>query len=438
MAEPQTAASSSAGGRATQEEIDAFFAPPTKEVKPYFIAAYVLAQLFFFIALMGPAVVAIQTKVMAMFPHDSAAQTDAISIITGLGALGAVIANVVFGQISDRTMWRWGRRRPWLVIGILGMALGLTIMGLTNTVPAAAAGWLIAQIGANAALAPFVAVLSDQVPEFQRARISSLISIAQNLAILIATWLSDALATNLKLLYIGPAIPAILFMVWFAFVLPDKQLTIKPPRLDFIGLLKTFWVNPIKYPDFGLAWAGRFLITFCSFSFTTYRLMYLVHRVNLTEPDARHTVTISVFIYTCFLMAASFVGGQLSDRLHRRKVFVFAASALFGIGTVVLAHTTTVPMFYCAEALMGLAYGVYISVDLALVVDVLPNPDNAGKELGVFNIANALPQSLAPFMAPLFLGIGSPEKMNYPALCYFAGICAIIGGVLAIFIKKVK
>lgn len=438
MAEPRAASASSTDRRATQEEIDAFFAPPTKAVKPFFIAAYVIAQLFFFIALMGPAVVAIQTKAMAMFPGDNASQTSAVSQIAGLGALGAVFANVIFGQISDRTMWTWGRRRPWLVIGILGMTVGLGIMGLTNTVPLVAIGWLIAQIGANAALAPFVAILSDQVPEFQRARVSSLISIAQNLAMLIATWWSDAMATRLPVLFIAPAIPAILFMTWFAFVLPDKQLTIKPPRLDLIGLIKTFWVNPLKYPDYGLAWAGRFLITFCSFSFTTYRLMYLVHRVNLTEVDARHTVTISVFIYTCFLMAASFIGGQLSDRLHRRKAFVFLASALFGVGTVMLAHTTTVSGFYMVEAIMGLAYGVYISVDLALVVDVLPNPDNAGKELGVFNIANALPQSLAPYMAPLFLGIGSPERMNYPALCYFAGICAIVGGVLAIFIKKVR
>ena len=123
---------------------------------------------------------------------------------------------------------------------------------------------------------------------------------------------------------------------------------------------------------------------------------------------------------------------------HCRKVFVMFSSVLFGIGTALLAHTTTVGMFYCVEAIMGLAYGIYVAVDLALVVDVLPNPDNAGKDLGVFNIANALPQSLAPYIAPFFLAIGSVENTNYPALCYMAGICAIIGGLLVIPIKKVK
>lgn len=423
---------------ATQEDVDDFFTPPTKPVKPLFVAAYLLAQLFFFIALLGPAIVAIQVKAISMFPGDNTAQTNAISQIAGLGALGAVFANVIFGQISDRTTWSWGRRRPWLVIGILGMTVGLVMMGLFNTVPLVAAGWLIAQIGANATLAPFVAVISDQISKTQRARVSSWISIAQNLAVLIATYLADALQTNLKLLFIGPTIPAILFMVWFAFVLPDKRMPVRPPRFGFVEMLRTFWVNPIAHPDYALAWWGRFLITFATYAFTTYRLMYLIHRVDLTQAEATRVVTISVLIYTIVLMSASFIGGWLSDMFHRRKVFVMLSSVLFGIGTALLAHTTTVGMFYCVEAIMGLAYGIYVAVDLALVVDVLPNPDNAGKDLGVFNIANALPQSLAPYIAPFFLAIGSVENTNYPALCYMAGICAIIGGLLVIPIKKVK
>ena len=90
---------------ATQEDVDDFFAPPTKSVKPLFVTAYLLAQLFFFIALLGPAIVAIQVKVMEMFPGDNSAQVDAVATIAGLGALGALFANVIFGQISDRTTW---------------------------------------------------------------------------------------------------------------------------------------------------------------------------------------------------------------------------------------------------------------------------------------------------------------------------------------------
>lgn len=72
------------------------------------------------------------------------------------------------------------------------------------------------------------------------------------------------------------------------------------------------------------------------------------------------------------------------------------------------------------------------------MVDVLPNPDNAGKDLGVFNTANALPQTLAPCLAPLLLGIGAADGTSYPALCHMAGTCAIIGGLLVIPIRKVR
>ncbi len=96
------------------------------------------------------------------------------------------------------------------------------------------------------------------------------------------------------------------------------------------------------------------------------------------------------------------LSGWASDRLGRRKVFVGGSTALFAVGLVVLAHADTVTGFYVAEVVMGFAYGIYSAIDTALVVDVLPNADRPGKDLGVINIANALPQSLAPAISLFF------------------------------------
>src|SRR5699024_4441336 len=106
-------------------------------------------------------------------------------------------------------------------------------------------------------------------------------------------------------------------------------------------------------------------------------------------------VAVGVTIYTVATMVAGVLGGWLSDLLGRRKVLV-ALSILFALATYLLLHADTVSAFYVVEAIMGVAYGAYIAVDLALVLEVLPNREEAGKDLGVFNIANALPQSLAP------------------------------------------
>lgn len=414
------------------------FPPPTKPVGGLFIVSILVAQFVFFVALLGPAIVAIQVKATNMFPGDTAKATNAIAIVTTVGAAGALLANVIFGQLSDRTMSRFGRRRPWIVGGTIVMTIAFVMMGFTQSVPVLTIGWFLAQCGANATLAPFIATLSDQVPELQRAKLSSWIGIAQNVAILVATWLAQALQHNMPMLFIGPSVLAIVAMAWYAKVLPDQVRTHKPHPLDLGEFLRTFWVNPIKYPDYALAWFGRFLITLGSFMFTTFRLLFLENRLELTQEKAVGVITISVLIYTAALVVSSYIGGMLSDRTGRRKIFVFIASAVFGVGLVLLAHTYSIGMFYVVEGLMGLAYGIYVGVDLALVIDVLPNPDNAGKDLGVFNMANALPQSLAPAFGAVLVGVGSANSTNYSLLAYAAGIACILGAILVIPIKKVR
>ena len=90
------------------------------------------------------------------------------------------------------------------------------------------------------------------------------------------------------------------------------------------------------------------------------------------------------------------------------------------------------------EVILGLAFGVYMGVDLALVVDVLPNPDDAAKDLGVFNLANAVPQTLAPLVAASLLGISSATGQNYDLMLYAAAGLTLIGAFAILPIKSVK
>lgn len=103
-----------------------------------------------------------------------------------------------------------------------------------------------------------------------------------------------------------------------------------------------------------------------------------------------------------------------------------------------LAHAETVTGFYVAEIVMGFAFGIYAAVDTALVVDVLPNADRPGKDLGVINIANALPQSLAPALALVLLGVGGATNDNYVVMLWGAGLVTVIGALVIIPIKRVR
>jgi MFS family permease len=198
------------------------------------------------------------------------------------------------------------------------------------------------------------------------------------------------------------------------------------------------WVNPRRHPDFALAWWSRFLITLATFMFTAFRLFYIQDKLGLSLDKAPAAVSTGVLIYTIVLVISGWVAGKISDRTGRRKFLVAGSTLLFGVGIVILAHVSSLGGFYLVEGVLGLAYGIYVGVDLALVVDVLPNPDDAGKDLGVFNMANALPQSAAPALGAALLAVGSAAHQNYGLLLYSAGGAALVGAVIVLFIKKVK
>lgn len=409
---------------------------PDRERPIWFIAGIVLAQFGLFVALLAPATVSIQLKVQTLtsVPAEQASMT---AMVITPGALAAVLFNAIGGRLSDRTTSRLGRRRPWIIVGIVGLALSLLLISVAGGPLQMAIGWFIAQAFANIAFAAFLASVADQLPSTQYGKTSGLIGIAQNAGVMVATWLAAFFVDEMVLLFMIPALVGVVLMVAYALMIPEPVLRENRYPFNLRELVSTFWTNPLKHPDFGLAWWGRFLIILASYLFITFRLLYMTNHLGLSSDAAAGAVAIGVTIYTVTSMVASVVAGWLSDLLGRRKVLVAVSILLFGIGTYALLHADTVTAFYVCEAIMGLAYGMYVAVDLALVLDVLPDRDNAGKDLGVFNMANALPQSLAPGLGG-FLLANLGGGTDFTALLVAAAISAVLGAVITMFIRGVR
>lgn len=401
-----------------------------------FIAALCGAYFLFMCALLGPGIVGLAIKVQTIVP--AAEKASALGVVSAVAAIVATLANVIFGRISDRTTWAVGRRRPWIVIGTVVMGAGLLGTALAPSVGILVTTWAVVQLGANMALSPFNAVLADFVPHEQRGVVAALKGIAINLAVMSGTFMAKFFVDNMLVLFFGPVVIAFVAVVAYFFYLPEKKLEVAPEKATFKEILGTFYFNPIKHPDFGWAWLSRFTMQLSTYMFTTFRLFYMQDEVGLTTKDAAAAIATGVLIYTLISIPASYISGKLSDVMGRRKIFVLAASILFGAGTIMLFNVHTVMGFYIVEAILGLAYGIYLGVDLALVIDVLPDPKNPGKDLGVFNIANALPNAAAPMIGAQLLAIASPDSKNYAALVIASGVIAILGGLCITFIKKVR
>jgi MFS family permease len=418
-----------------QEDLRDFeIAAPTEAPRPRLVVAFAFAQFALFVALLGPVMVSMAIKVTAVVGSDRA--TSAQGLILGVGAIAALVGNPIFGRLSDRTTGRWGRRRPWMVGGSVGLAACLAVIALAGNVATLVVAWFVAQLAANACFAAYLATVADQVPPRQSATITSLAGVMQSFGILGAVYLASALSGDMLALFMVPASIGVIGMLLYSLVLPDKQLMRRPPSAGWRGFLATFWVNPRRNPDFAWAWISRFLLILGSFMFSTFRFFWMKDEIGLTDSQAAGTIATGVLIYTVVLVIVGQSAGYLSDRVGRRKFLVFASTALFAVGLGLLTQVHSVGGFYVVEAIMGAAFGIYMGVDLALVLAVLPHPKDSAKDLGVFNIANAAPQSLAPFLGAALIAVGAGK--NYDALYVAAAVLTFVGALAIMPVKKVK
>jgi MFS family permease len=422
------------GHEHVEPEYETEIPPPTEKVGPKLIVPFAFAQLALFIALLGPVTVSMAIKVLDLIGSGRAPEVT--GLILGIGALAALVGNPIFGRLSDRTLSRWGRRRPWMIGGSIVFALCLFVIAIADNVPTLIVAWFAAQLAANAAFAAYLATIADQVPPQQSATITALGGVMQNVGILAALGLASLLTANMIALFMIPAAIGVVGMTIYALVLPDKRLPRRPPGGGLRTYLETFWVNPRQYPDFAWAWISRFLLILGSFMFTTFRLFWMRDEIGLTTDQAADTVLIGVLIYTGVLVVIGQAAGYISDRLGRRKFLVFLSTALFAVGLGLLTQVDSVGGFYLVEAILGAAFGIYMGVDLALVLAVLPNPEDNAKDLGVFNIANAAPQSLAPFLGAALLTFGAGN--NYTLLYLTAAALTLIGAIAILPVKGVK
>ena len=381
-----------------------------------------------------PLLVTLPLKVNALVGIKEA--PNSLALVAGIGALVAMLANPFFGRMSDRTSSRLGMRRPWMVIGLLGGSFGLLLVALAPNIPVVLVGWCIAQLFFNALLAAQVAVLPDQVQVAQRGLVSGVLGVCLPIAAVSGTFLVRLVSGNQLATFLVPCAIGGFFIVLFAVVLKDRRLAKADRPIWSLGeFVRTFYVAPRKSPDFAWAFISRFMFILAYAFLATYQAYYLLGKIGSAKADVPQQIFLGTLTNSVVVIAASLICGKLSDRTGRRKIFVFTASIVYGVAMFAIAIASTFNGFLVGMAIGGLGFGMYIAVDFALVVDVLPDKDKAAKDLGVLNIASALPFSIAPAIAPAILAIGSG---SYGALYAVAGVSAVIGAVAILRVKGVR
>ena len=357
-----------------------------------------------------------------------------LSLVTGVGALVSTVTNPLWGAFSDRTVARVGRRLPWVVGGLAVGVVAMVLLAYAATVLTMVLAWALAQVGLNAMLAALTAAVPDRVPRPQRGVVGGWLAIAQTVGVVAGSGVAaftGSIAAGYLTLAVGLAVLAL------PYCLASRDVALEPSRRPPFVLrefLRSFWVSPRAEPDFAWAWVTRFLMNLGNALLLLYLLYYLKEAVHLSDDEAETGVFVLTVVFGGFTILAAIVGGIWSDRLGRRKVFVIGSGLIAAAALGMLAFVSTWTGAVVGTVVLGIGYGTYTAVDFALVTEVLPRAADRAKDLGVINVANTLPQVLAPVLAAGVLGLG----LGYSTLYLIAAVVSLLGSWLVVNIRSLR
>jgi MFS family permease len=412
------------------EPVDRALAEPTGRVSRLWVGWLVLASIGLWSGFFGPIQVLLAQQAEAVSPDHKEA---VLSLVTGVGAAVSTVLNPVWGAFSDRTTLRMGRRLPWVLGGAAGGAVAMLLLSGAQSVWLLVLSWALAQAALNAMLAAITATVPDQVPVRERGVVGGVLSIAQTAGVIAGSGIAAATG-SIAAGYLTLAVVLVLTTLPYAFDSRDIPLPEElRPSMPWRQFLRGFWVSPRQHPDFAWAWLTRFLMNLGNAILILYLLFYLKDEVHLTDKGAEDAVFTLTAVYGVVTVLTALVGGYWSDRTARRKVFVIWSGLIAAAALLMFAFVHTMPAAYVGAVVLGIGFGAYQAVDFALITEVLPEAADRAKDLGVINIANALPQVLAPVLAAGVLAL----DLGYAGLYVLAGAVSVLGSVLVVRIRSI-
>jgi MFS family permease len=349
----------------------------------------------------------------------SAAKGRALSVLEGIGTLMAVGWQPLAGAISDRTRSRWGRRRPFIAVGTLGDVIFLTGLALAGSYLPLLVFYLLLQAASNTAQGPYQGLLPDVVPQSQRGQASGYYGLANLLGILLGTvgagfiqahFGRPAAFASIALLL---ALTALLTLT----LVPDRAPA-DAPRFDSArAAVRATFGAPVRQPDFLWLLASRVFILMGIVGIQSFALFYFSD--VFFHGDSRRAVTATYTLLGLVILlaiGATWPAARLSDRIGRRPLICAGGlTAGAGLLALVFSHYQLLPSALLdgpaawlgvpaaavqvtyVGVLVGLGLGAFMSVDWALIMDVIPLRE-AGLFMGFSNIATAGSGIIARFI----------------------------------------
>jgi Na+/melibiose symporter-like transporter len=371
----------------------------------------------------------------------SAQKNTYLGLITFAGLIIAILVQPVAGAISDRAGFHWGRRRPFILIGILAAVIFLLGTGSGGSFAALFIFWCLTQVGLNTAQGPFQAFIPDLAPEKKRglaSGVKSFLEIAGGVALLrvVANLMSNySTGTNSRWLWLSLGLLGLVMLVMLAITLFTVKE--KPGRsgLSFRWssiLADSFRINVKANSAFVLFLVSRLLFLMALTALQTFALYYFQDVIGFSNP-AGVTADLVTTVGVAMLIVV-YPAGRFSDRLGRRPILV-VCGLLAALGIALIFFFPVYHLILFAGVLIGIAAGAFFSTNWALATDLVPKAE-AARYLGLTNLATAGGAALARLIGPVIdFFNGRATNSGYSVLL---GACFVFFLLSSLLVWRIK
>jgi MFS family permease len=398
-----------------------------------------------------------------------------LGAMAALGAVTALFLQPTIGALSDRTRTRFGRRRPFMLAGAIGLLMGLTLLAISHQVVLFIGGLFIVIVANTVSSTASQGLVPDCVPVHQRGAASGFVGLMTLLgtvgslavaSILLGASTSGGAATS------GIAHGAALFYIVAAGVLTvfatvplllikentwarrsglrharhpqenehesSESGELREPAADTArGGRWAALLHPWRQANFRWVFLTRAFVMLGLALFMTYIEYYFARVAHVTN-FVQATAVIAI-LSLGGAVASTLLVGMLSDRIGRRAPIVAVASAFMAAAALIFVIAPGQAPLWPLGLLFGLGYGAYMSVDVALAVDTLPSRHAAGRDLGMWSMASTLPAVIAPVLGSAVIvlasGIGQ-TAFGYRGVFGLATVFLVLGAALVLKVRE--
>jgi MFS family permease len=394
----------------------------------------------------GLHVIVLPKRMEALFGPASAGL--GLGLITIAGVVTAILVQPTIGAISDYASTRWGRRKPFIVIGSLLDLVFLFAVASADTYLALVAALVLLQFSSNFAQGPFQGYVPDLVPARQVSLASGLMGVMIIFGGICGVGIASIGYLQLQAGMSAEAVRQTLFLptvalgvietsTMFVLALRVSEGRAAVPRegRSWRSIALSAWGTDIlRQRSYLWLLVSRLCYLALPGVITAYAVFVLERSFGLAPQVAAPYLIVTGLIVALSTAAATLPAARLSDRYGRKRV-IYGAYGLAAVGLVGLSLSPVLLLSLLALVPVGLSAGAFLVVDWALMTDIIPKA-RAGRYMGISNVATASagPVGLALAGVVLYLvtraGLASPDAADITSTLYGLAPRAAIGSML--------